>query len=45
MNMAFDSAKTRGMSPQQREAVINALAMLLAEAAGEVRKENPDERD
>lgn len=43
MNMAFDSEKTRGMSPQQREAVITALATLLTEAADTAGKEKPNE--
>ncbi|RVI05661.1 hypothetical protein CN200_31545, partial [Sinorhizobium meliloti] len=33
MIMAFDSVKTRGMSPRQRETALMALAMLLMEAA------------
>ena len=45
MNMAFDSGKTQGMSPQQREAAITALATLLAEAAGAAEKETPNECD
>lgn len=44
MIMAFDSVKTRGLSPQQREAAITALAILLAEAAGTAGKEKPNER-
>lgn len=43
MNMAFDSGETRGMSPQQREAAITALAILLAEAADAAGKEKPNE--
>lgn len=43
MTMAFDSTKTRGMSPQQREAAITALAILLAEAADTAGKEKPNE--
>ena len=43
MNIAFDSGKTRGMSPQQRDAAITALAVLLAEAADAAGKETPYE--
>lgn len=38
MMMAFDSVKTRGMSPRQREAALMALAMLLMEAACKRRR-------
>lgn len=44
INMAFDSEKTSGMSSQQREAAITALAILLAEAADPAGKEKPNER-
>jgi hypothetical protein len=44
MIMAFDSVKTLGMSPSQRETALMALAMLLMEAACAVEKEEPNER-
>lgn len=44
MIMAFDSVKTRGMSPRQRGAALTALAMLLMEAACAAEKEEPHER-
>ncbi|MEK1944926.1 MAG: hypothetical protein AAAB36_05000 [Ensifer adhaerens] len=44
MIMAFDSVKTRGMSPRQREAALTALAILLMEAACVEAKEAPHER-
>lgn len=43
LNIAFDSGKTREMSPQQREAAITALAILLAEAADVAGEEKPNE--
>jgi hypothetical protein len=44
MIMAFDSHKMRGMSPQQREAALAALANLLMEATEAAGKEEPHER-
>ncbi|MDX0321814.1 hypothetical protein GOC38_30110 [Sinorhizobium meliloti] len=41
MIIAFDSVKTRGMSPRQMEAALMALAMLLMEAACVAEKEAP----
>jgi len=44
IDMVFDVQLTHGMSPQQREAAVAALAGVLAEAAGAGGKETRNER-
>jgi hypothetical protein len=44
IDIAFDTRLTHGLSPQQREAAVAALAGLLAEAAGTGGKETRNER-
>lgn len=44
LDMAFDARLMHGLSPQQREAAVAALARVLAEAAGISEKEMRNER-
>ena len=44
LSMALDSARLRGMSPDERRTVLARLASLLLQAAGVAAEERDDDR-